>query len=149
MLNQALSRDIQKSLKNFNGAATSAFNVLLLYGVLPYIFVLNWRFPSYRLFIVYPVIIFIIFIHIIAYFIPFMLLQTVWCHGIIFIYSNRFYIDMTVPISCILSINLLLIFEMSGLNGILFLKVSFLFLLLATLVLVTIILSLTTIFASL
>ena len=59
------------------------------------------------------------------------------------------YIGMTISRSCGLSIDLLLIFDMHDLNGALFLKVSFLFLVLALLPPVTIILPFTTIYATL
>ena len=65
------------------------------------------------------------------------------------LYSDRLYIGMIMARSSALSINVLLIFDMRDLNGLIFLNVSFLFLLLTGLVPSTFIIPLRTIYASL
>ena len=64
------SRDLQKLVKYFNGTATSAFNVLLLFGVLPINFFLYSKYLLFYCFIVtYLIISRIIFTYIIIYFV--------------------------------------------------------------------------------
>ena len=64
------------------------------------------------------------------------------------LYSKKLHTGITTSKSSMLPLNMLLIFDMHDLNGSLFLKDIFLFLLLARLVHVTLILSFTAIYAT-
>ena len=65
------------------------------------------------------------------------------------LYSNKLHISVTISRSSVLSTNVLLTFNINDLNGALFLKASYLFLLLLTVASVTLFDPFITIYASL
>ena len=119
------NREILKSYTNI--LMEQKFLTLIYYYYLMCLllfFLILKRFTCYCLVVISSITCIIIFIHIIIH---------------LSLYSNKFYIDITISRSCPLSMNVL--------NRALFLKVSFLFLLLAPSIPETLILPFTTIYA--